>query len=144
VEPKKEAPLPQPFAEPETVGPRNLLGARPFPVALSADQKAHPGIERDYLAELGGESKAHIDATTRSRERGGAYARQAELNDKGTLDLVKLFGENTDNKVAYAYSEWTTDKQANPGLFGSDDAAVVWLNGIRSIGSWRTSHHSGQ
>jgi len=134
VEPKKETPAAPPFAEPESVGPHTFWVLGPFPVATSADQKAHPGMDKDYLAELGGESKARIDAATKLTVNGTVVtARPAELNDKGTIDLVKLFVDNTDNKVAYAYSEWTTNQPSKTlALFGSDDAAAIWLDG-RSI-----------
>src|SRR5262245_24996306 len=47
VEPKKETPAALPFAEPESVGPHAFWVLGPFPVATSADQKAHPGMDKD-------------------------------------------------------------------------------------------------
>jgi CubicO group peptidase (beta-lactamase class C family) len=119
------------FAEPDNRAPSRFLVVGPFPNALGSDAKGRPGLDRDYLARLGGEAAARFDANTKVAWEGQTFsAREATLDALSTLDFVKLFGADTDQKTAYAYAEWTAGKPMRAlALFGSDDGAIVWLNG---------------
>jgi small subunit ribosomal protein S20 len=119
------------FAEPDSAGPKSFLVVGPFPNALGSDAKGRPGLDRDYLTTVGGEAAARFAASTTVAWEGQTFgAREATLDARSTLDFVKLFGADTDRKTAYAYAEWTAGKPIVAlALFGSDDGAVVWLNG---------------
>jgi CubicO group peptidase (beta-lactamase class C family) len=119
------------FAEPENMGPRRFRVLGPFANISSPDPNARAGLDLDYLTGLGGEAAARIDEGMKVDWREKTFAaREATLDAASTLDFAKLFGSDTEHKTAYAYAEWVVDK---PGvtlcLFGSDDGAVVWLNG---------------
>ena len=79
----------------------------------------------------GGEATARFEATTEVSVEGKAIrVREATLDAASTLDFVKLFTADTDRKTAYAYAEWPVGHAMRAmAMFGSDDAAVVWLNG---------------
>ncbi|MCW5941629.1 MAG: beta-lactamase family protein [Fimbriimonadaceae bacterium] len=122
------APAPESWPVPKSIGPTRwaVMGMFDCPsVALGA------GIAVDYLAPLGGEANARYDRTGFVTHQGKRAATQAVAADaNGAVDLKALFGADTDNKVAYAYAEWNVAKAGKAlALFGSDDSAVVWLNG---------------
>jgi CubicO group peptidase (beta-lactamase class C family) len=83
------------------------------------------------LVPLGGEAIARIDESARVESNQKTFAaREATLDAAWTLDLAKLFGADTDHRTAYAYTEWVVDKPGKAlAIFGSDDGAIVWLNG---------------
>ncbi|HEY3592457.1 MAG TPA: hypothetical protein VGL13_01225, partial [Polyangiaceae bacterium] len=120
------------FPEPENVGPRTFRVLGPFPAGTSGvDRLKHGGLANDYLSALGGEANAHIRGDTAvSWEGRSITAHDAALDARSAIDLGKLFGGDTDDKVAYAYAEWNVDKPSRVlALFGSDDGGAIWLNG---------------
>jgi CubicO group peptidase (beta-lactamase class C family) len=119
------------FVDPDGIGPRRFWVLGPFPVPTGAGQKGHAGLDRDYLAELGGETKARLDANAKVASAGAVFtAQEASLESSSILDFAKVFRGDTDGKVAYAYSEWSADGAGKVlALFGSDDGSAVWLNG---------------
>jgi CubicO group peptidase (beta-lactamase class C family) len=122
------------FADPETIGPKTFYVVGPFPSVLGRDAneaKRRPGLDFDYLAALGGEAVARLKSgTTVSFKTKPFAAQEAKLDDRWALDFAGMFGEDTDQKTAYAYAEWPAAKAVTAlALFGSDDGAVVWLNG---------------
>jgi CubicO group peptidase (beta-lactamase class C family) len=119
------------FPEPDNVGPRSFRIVGPFPNGSGSDPNGHRSLDVDYLSALGGEAAARIDDRTRVEWDQKTFApREATLGTSSTLDLAKLFGGDTDHKTAYAYTEWNVDKPGRAlAVFGSDDGAVVWLNG---------------
>src|ERR1700690_500585 len=121
----------EPFAEPDSVGPSHFRVLGPFPNRLAPNNKGRPGLDTDYLGAIGGEAQARLEPTTTVTLSGRAVTVfDATLDSASTLDFTRLFGTDTDAKTAYAYAEWAVDKpQKALAVFGSDDAAVVWLNG---------------
>ena len=121
----------EPFAEPDSVGPSHFRVLGPFPNRLAPNNKGRPGLDTDYLGAIGGEAQARLEPTTTVTLGGRAVTVfDATLDSASTLDFTRLFGTDTDAKTAYAYAEWAVDKpQKALAVFGSDDAAVVWLNG---------------
>jgi CubicO group peptidase (beta-lactamase class C family) len=119
-----------PWREPENRGPQRWLVIGPF--AQGGDQR-DAALDRDYLAAIGGEGAPRIDATTTLEVDGHAYGVKAiDADDYDSVDLKKLYGGETDLKVAYAFGRVSLDK-ATPARasFGSDDGAAVWINGTR-------------
>jgi hypothetical protein len=119
------------FEMPAGVGPKTFLVLGPFPNEGPDDGGGRPGLDHDYLGSLGGEAHARIDAGAKVLFEGAALeARPASLDRASVLDYKKLFAGVTDSRTAYAYAEWNVSV---PGphlvVFGSDDAAEVWLDG---------------
>lgn len=85
----------------------------------------------DYLSAAGGEAAFRIEPTTSVSFDGRVVpVREVELDASSRLDLGKLFGGQTDAETAYAYAQWPVAKPEKAlAVFGSDDAAAVWLNG---------------
>jgi len=85
----------------------------------------------DYLTASGGEAAFRIEPNTTFSFAGRVVpVREVELDTSFRLDLGKLFGGQTDSETAYAYAQWNVTKPEKAlAVFGSDDAAVVWLNG---------------
>jgi len=119
------------FPEATNVGPKSFWVLGPFPVSSATETEPSARLSHDYLSALGGEASARFQRNTALAVAGKPLAtREAKLDERATLDFVKLFGENTDHQVAYAYAEWTAPRaDTELALFGSDDAAAVWLNG---------------
>src|SRR5215471_5146337 len=55
---------PDPFPEPENLGPRTFQVLGPFPMTPGGDRKAHADLDRDYLRAIGGEANARIERGT--------------------------------------------------------------------------------
>jgi len=124
---------PRLFAEPTGIGPQTFYVLGPFPNAPGKDAKGRPGLDCDYLSALGGEAAVRLDGrTTVEWDANRFTAREAKLGPASSLDFASVFGEDSDQKTAYAYAEWSV---ATPltvlALFGSDDGAAIWLNGRR-------------
>lgn len=129
------------FAMPDGVGPRAFRILGPLPSLAGPDKDARAGLDHDYLEALGGEARARLDGATTVVVDGRTFtARDATLGRTFTLDFARLFAApvspgpaiaaDTDLKTAYAYAEWTVDRPVHAlAVFGSDDAAAVWLNG---------------
>ncbi len=122
------------FGQPENVGPRRFRVLGPFPNRLAPNAKGRPGLDTDYLAEIGGEAEARLEPSPTVTLDGRAWSvREAALDPASILNFTKLFGGDTDGMTAYAFAEWAVDRpQKALAVFGSDDAAVVWLNGRRA------------
>jgi CubicO group peptidase (beta-lactamase class C family) len=123
-----------PFAEPESIGPRSFRVIGPFPNVVcdgGTGANHRPGLDCDYLGALGGESAAHLGTATTVEWNTKLFGvREVKLDATWTLDFVSLYGHDTDQKTAYAYAEWPVSKPVTAlALFGSDDGAIVWLNG---------------
>lgn len=122
------APAPSTWPVPRTIGPTKwaILGAFDCPAPAQG-----AGIALDYLKPLGGEANARYDKTgfvTHQGKRATTQVAAADAN--GSVDLKARYGAETDHKVAYACAEWSTTSGGKAlALFGSDDSAVVWLNG---------------
>ncbi|MDP9000137.1 MAG: serine hydrolase [Myxococcota bacterium] len=121
------------FEEPQDIGPRSFRVLGPFPNGPGATFAGLPVLDRDYLTAIGGETAAHFDGnTTIEWDKTTLAARDASLTALSTLNFANLFGGDTDRKTAYAYAEWIVGKPLRAlAVFGSDDGAVVWLNGTR-------------
>jgi len=102
----------------------------PFPNPEQGGQRT--GIDRDYLASIGGESKAEIrpdlqifleDAATKPQP-----ARLVATAD-GLVDFEKILGK-LDYSTAYAMSHINSEREQSVRFYlGSDDGARVWVNG---------------
>ncbi len=111
-----------------------ILGPFPNP-ERSEGAKDRGAFDVDYLAPLGGETKARIkpdDAVTISGP-GLSSAIRAEAKairpDGPAIDFTAHFKE-TDHKLAYAYCEIESPRdQEALFLVGSDDGVKVWVNG---------------
>lgn len=100
------------------------------PTASGATRK---GFDQDFLLPLGGESKAVIGIETRVGE---AKTVKAEVLPGSPVDFVALFTPS-DSRVAYAYTEVSSEaEETRTALFGSDDAAKVWVNGELAHSMW--------
>jgi CubicO group peptidase (beta-lactamase class C family) len=103
----------------------------PLPNTPPPTATSRPALDRDDLVSLGGEASARIDANTILTLDGQAFStREATLDGDSTLDFARLYGGTTDNRIAYAYAEWSVAEPSRAlATFGSDDGAVVWHNG---------------
>jgi CubicO group peptidase (beta-lactamase class C family) len=119
-----------PWTTPNDLAPQRWLVLGPF-VAEGARDVA---VDTDFLTPIGGEAAARIDATTALEAGGQRQAVKAvDLGPDRSVDLKKLYGANTDFRVAYAQGVVTVDRaQVVRAIFGSDDGAAVWVNGVRS------------
>lgn len=89
------------------------------------DSSDHGAFDVDYLKPIGGETRARIQPGTRV---GGAEAKRVKLTGR-VLDF-KAHYPDSDNKLAYAYTEFVMPSDAEVFFFlGSDDGAKVWVNG---------------
>jgi len=117
----------------------NWITAGPYPNHLVKDPK--PGesdyyaFDTDFLKNIGGESKAVLKTDQKiiyKREDQGVLEFSPKLisaGEDGIVDFNTFYGE-TDYKAAYAFCEIYSEKdQGAFFLFGSDDAAKVWING---------------
>jgi predicted esterase len=91
------------------------------------------GFDRDFLSAQGGEAAIRPESGLKSA--GSAWRIVvASANDDGSLlsdrlDFLSAYGPVTD-RVAYAFREFEADAAGDYVLrFGSDDGAMVWLNG---------------
>lgn len=81
--------------------------------------------DRDYLTELGGESKAQPKLSQKTAGKQWLKARAV----KGQIDLGSVYGEQSYCSI-YAYLEFHSDQSATAVLkLGSDDGLKVWFNG---------------
>jgi CubicO group peptidase (beta-lactamase class C family) len=101
-----------------------IIGPFPNP-ERAADSKDRGAFDVDYLAPLGGESKAKIGPNTAI----GDIKAQAAKLDGSTLDFCAHYTD-TDHKLAYAYTELESPSDQEAFfLLGSDDGVKVWVNG---------------
>jgi poly(3-hydroxybutyrate) depolymerase len=99
-----------------------LLG--PFSCSQT-DNSIGAEYDRDYLTELGGESKAQPRF---SQKTAGKQWRKARAVN-GQIDLGSVYGEQSYCSI-YAYLEFRSDKSDTAVLkLGSDDGLKVWFNG---------------
>ena len=91
------------------------------------------GLDRDFLAPVGGEAAADPRAGDTVPNQSGApltWTRHRSVAD--LVDLAAVFGPNNANVVAYAY---TIVEAPEPMLallgVGSDDGVAIWLGGER-------------
>jgi len=100
------------------------------------DNSNDEGYERVYAPEENPDLKAIYKDSA-----GNALSwRPAKSDGKGYLNFVRLFEEH-ENGVAYAQVFVESEKEAwIPLLLGSNDAAVVWVNGEEI---YRDHHHRG-
>jgi len=133
-----------PFAAPTSLAPASYFVLGPFP-KVGPETSAHESLDHDYLAPLGGEAAARIDASTTLTHAGVALRSVDVASPEGVVDLAALYqppaGASapapgavppTNDKVAYAYAELELPAaELGHARFGSDDGAVVWLNGTR-------------
>ena len=141
--PDEASPVPVYSYEEESVpGEWLLLGPfpnEPLPVDQQTGAVPRAGFERDYLEALGGEATARILPETRIRFFGPDGARMkaaahiAETNSLGMIDLLGEYKDMgpTENQVAYAACVVrSSGARTVHALFGSDDRAKVWVNGV--------------
>ena len=132
------------FAEPENIGPSRFLVLGPFPAVDAA--KVHQSLDHDYLRELGGEATATLAERQSITVEGQSLTVRSVEASQAIVDLVAHFqggssapksasekpAVDTNQKIAYAYAEFEVPEAMSAlALFGSDDAAAVWLNGER-------------
>jgi CubicO group peptidase (beta-lactamase class C family) len=120
------------FAFPPGLGPRRFLVLGPLPISRPRGSQGSAGEgEHDALATLGGAPAARLRGDSRLTIDGRTVAaREATLDDRAVLDLSALLGPDVDDRTAYAYAEWDMSRDsAALAVFGSDDGAVVWVNG---------------
>ncbi|HOU91718.1 MAG TPA: serine hydrolase [Polyangiaceae bacterium] len=132
------------FAAPVSLAPASYFVLGPFP-KLAGETSAHESLDHDYLAPLGGEAAARIDAGTTLTHAGVAVRSVGVASPEGVVDLAALYQPlagagaaapsavpPTNDKVAYAYAELELPAaELGHARFGSDDGAVVWVNGAR-------------
>ena len=128
----------QPWTPPSTPPfLRNWLICGPFPnVPKSTGQDGlttlRDGIETNFLSTEATEGAAQPTAETReSLSSGGQASWTAYSSPTDSVDLTHVFsGQETSNRVAYAYSTLTKSTAEDVLMtVGSDDAVRVWLNG---------------
>lgn len=119
---------------------REWLVAGPFPNPATdeelPDGSYHYGFYTDFLKSIGGENKAVFEKNTSIRftdQHGEAHVigtQSVKAGENGIIDFDKMFNK-IDQKVAYAfcYLNVVSDQEAF-FLFGSDDGAKVWINGM--------------
>jgi len=119
---------------------RDWIVLGPFPnreVEIAyADGSSHQGYSKDFLTDLGGESKARLaeDIAVMFVDDEGVKhkvpTRRISAGSDGSVDLDQMFG-GMDHKMAYAYCVIHSEKDQEAAfLFGSDDGAKVWINGV--------------
>lgn len=116
------------------MGPKRWVVLGPFPATPKPEgQSGRSGIEQDFLTPLGGESEARLFAASSLTVEGKQLsAVEVESKDRQGVDFVPVFKSDTDMKVAYAYGEIDVASAGTGHVrFGSDDAAIVWINGKR-------------
>lgn len=120
-----------PFEPPKGLAPTSWFVLGPFENPAPKDGKLRQGMAKDLLKNLGGEPNAVLTSESAVVEAGKTLrVARATANDAGIVDLIPLFQGNSDMKVAYAYGEVSVASPTRAlAHFGSDDAAVVWVNG---------------
>jgi CubicO group peptidase (beta-lactamase class C family) len=120
-----------PFAPPDGLAPESWFVLGPFGNAAPKEGKLRQGMAQDLLKSLGGEPNAMLTAKSSVAEAGTTVtAKLATADRAGVVDLIPLYPGMSDMKVAYAYGEVVVGKPTQVlAHFGSDDAAVVWVNG---------------
>ena len=109
----------------------------PFPNPELSDQKStgpsdRAGFDIDYLAPIGGETKARItaDTTVTKGPKGEvleATTKRVELTTDTVLDFAPLY-RDTNYKLAYAWAEVESARDQEAFFYlGSDDGAKVWV-----------------
>jgi CubicO group peptidase (beta-lactamase class C family) len=121
----------EPFETPKGLAPTSWLVLGPFDNAAPKEGKLRQGMARDLLTSLGGEPNAVLTLQSSVALGGTTHTvKTAAANRTGIVDLVPLYQGDSDWKVAYAYGEVTVGAPVRAlAHFGSDDAAVVWVNG---------------
>jgi CubicO group peptidase (beta-lactamase class C family) len=120
-----------PFEEPDGLAPPSWLVLGPFENAAPKQGKLRQGMAEDLLKSLGGEPNAVLTPQSSVAQAGKTYGvKPATTNKAGIVDLVPLYEGSSDWKVAYAYGEVSVGAPMRAlAHFGSDDAAIVWVNG---------------
>ncbi len=110
---------------------RDWIVIGPFPnPERSPNTKDNGAFDIDYLRSIGGELKAKIrpETTVEAGEAGTLTARKARFQD-GLLDFTTLYNDS-DHKLAYAYTEIESPSNQDAFFFlGSDDGVKVCVNG---------------
>lgn len=125
----------EPFQSGKVLAEWVVLGPLPNPI-IPLEQRTGPvdgaGFDRDFLLELGGEAQADLADGAAVTCDGEVFTARAIQAPSGQLvDFLPLFNPSP-HKVAYACCTVTSDRaQRVFGLFGSDDRAMVWVNGQR-------------
>jgi dienelactone hydrolase len=111
---------------------RKWIVCGPFPYSTLTGE----GLESfyvDYLEEIGGEARAVLK---HGMIIGDARCIEVEADERGFVDLVKIYGEVFEKfwrlryGVAYAYAEVEVDKEDIYVLLaGSEDYITVYING---------------
>ena len=113
---------------------KNWLVAGMFPSEfLPVDNKSaasRSGYDRDFLTEIGGETKARVKAgTSVTLANGKQVTFQIQTWDEEYIDLLPVFGDHA-NVCAYLYTELMSLKSMTAYFHvGINDAGKVWLNG---------------
>lgn len=122
-----------PAEEPSGKYLRQWLLCGPFPALTEAEQDIEairlPGMYKDFLADLGGETRARpVAGQTVSFPAGPCtWIRHVSPEDAVSLDAAIT---KVDRVVAYAYGEIDSPKpQACILALGSNDGIRAWLNG---------------
>src|SRR5688572_14303031 len=90
-----------PWRAPDNRAPVRWLVLGPF--AQGGDSR-DVALDRDFLASIGGEGAPRIDATTTLEVDGHPYGIKAiDADETYSVDLKKLYGGDTDFKLAYAF-----------------------------------------
>ncbi|MDD3119390.1 MAG: hypothetical protein PHQ27_09440, partial [Victivallales bacterium] len=113
-----------------------VLGDFPNPdKAVPAGICPRVGFDRDYLASIGGETKAKLTAATvlKFRDEAGKEREirscSAVADADGIVDFKRLFPAS-DRKVAYAAAVITAPQEREMNVrFGANESAKVWCNG---------------
>lgn len=120
-------------ATPDTAFIRDWLLCGPFPALTEQNQDLDairlPGMNRDFLAEQGGEAKVRPSEGQVVRFAGGecVWKRHRAPGDSVDLDTAV---SKSNSVVAYAYTEIeSTAEQACILSVGSNDGVRAWLNG---------------
>ncbi len=135
---------PTDFPEPETIAPKTWVLLGPFPSPTLAQPVGPEGVTRagfdkDYLAFLGGEAaaKLRVGMNVAAPEGGPKPVTVAVApGAQGFVDMKAAFPVS-DQMVGYAYGVLESDKdQTLTVQFGSDDGAIVWVNGKQVHRIW--------
>lgn len=88
------------------------------------------GYDKDFLMEIGGETKAMIrEGTSVALPDGNRSTFKLQSWDEEYIDLVPVFGERA-NVCAYLYADLECQKTTTQYIHvGINDAGKVWLNG---------------
>lgn len=127
------ADMPSYRAEPAADYLREWLVCGPFPLAppgQSPDGRRLPGMFRDYLQPIGGETSPQItEGQTVPLEDGSVNVWVRHVTPFDYVDLDAAVSEQ-ETGVAYAYLEIeASDDTPSILAFGSNDGARVWING---------------